>query len=61
VSASKRLYVAMAKTISYHASASPEAEQVIDRLVRDLCHDLKQDNMAFKRETFIEACAPKAQ
>lgn len=57
MSATRSLYVPLAKTIRYHVDgADALTRQAIDRLVRDLTHDLKTDNRAFDRDRFMTAC-----
>jgi hypothetical protein len=55
----RKHYEAMAKTIRYHVEGYEPVEPAriaIDRLVRDICHDLKVENRNFNRDRFIEAC-----
>ena len=55
--ASKKLYESMALTIRRHAEMCRFTDIHLFRaLAKDLCDDLKQDNMRFDREKFLEAC-----
>lgn len=56
--ASQRLYKAMASTIQDEYAHAPYLadRRVIIALVTRLCGDLKQDNMRFNREKFLEVC-----
>lgn len=55
----RKSYIALAQTIRYHVDgfeATDPGRIAIDRLVRDICHDLKVDNRNFDRDKFLTAC-----
>lgn len=59
MSASRSLYRDMAQTIRLYVDGpfSEGQNQIMLRLLTNrLCEDLKNDNMAFSREKFLEAC-----
>lgn len=57
MAASRKLYVELASTINRHVTYTDEpCRDALRSLVSDLCSDLKQDNMAFDRARFLDAC-----
>lgn len=57
--ANRRLYESMAQTIRLYVDGpfSEGQNQILLRLLTNrLCEDLKQDNMSFNRDQFLEAC-----
>lgn len=54
----KKHYIAIAKIIS-DAQRQNTAEQVCDHIAHDLCIFFREDNSAFNKDKFLEACEPK--